>query len=165
MANFLTCSRIVCCLILLCCAPLSSAFYVWYVMAGASDILDGWIARRTNSASEFGAKFDSAADCFFAGVCLIKLLPALAIPRWICLWTGIIASIKFVNVLSGFILRKQFMAVHSGANKLTGALLFALPFTLSLMELRYSAVFVCLVATFAAVEEGRIIWRNYGTVQ
>ena len=157
MANCITFVRIVCSLILLWCVPLSSAFFTWYIIAGASDILDGWIARRTNTTSELGAKLDSAADCFFVVVCLIKLLPILSIPHWIYWWIGAIAAIKFINILSGFILQKQFVAVHSIANKLTGALLFALPLTLSLIELQYSATFVCLVATFAAIEEGHII--------
>lgn len=155
MANFITCIRIVCGIILLWCAPLSPAFYTLYIIAGLSDILDGWIARVTNTESELGAKLDSAADFFFVVVCLIKLLPALTIPLWIYVWTGIIAAIKLRNIVLGIILHKQFMAVHSFANKLTGALLFALPFTLSLIEIQYSATFVCIIATFAAIEEGR----------
>jgi len=144
-------------IVLLFCTALSPAFYTWYIIAGTSDVLDGWIARRTNSASDFGAKLDSAADCFFIVVCLIKLLPALAIPLWIYLWTGAIAAIKLINILYGFTRQKQFVAVHSISNKLTGALLFAIPLTLPLIELQYSAIFVCLIATFAALEEGQII--------
>lgn len=120
-------------------------------------MLDGWIARRTGSTSELGAKLDTAADCVFVVVCLIKLLPVLAIPLWIYLWIGVIAAIKLINILAGFILRKQFVAVHSMTNKLTGALLFALPLTLSWIDVQYSAALVCLVATYAAIQEGHVI--------
>ena len=157
MANIITGVRVLCSIVLLFCTALSPAFYAWYIMAGASDVLDGWIARRTNTTSDLGAKLDSAADCCFVVVCLIKLLPALAIPLWIYLWTGIIAAIKLINVLYGFTRQKQFVAVHSISNKLTGALLFAIPLTLPLIELQYSATFACLLATFAALEEGHII--------
>lgn len=156
-ANIITGIRVLCSIVMLFCTALSPAFYIWYIIAGASDVLDGWVARRTNTTSELGAKLDSAADCFFVVVCLIKLLPSLAIPLWIYLWTGIIAAIKFINILSGFILQRQFVAVHSISNKLTGALLFAVPLTLPLIGLQYSATFVCLLATFAAIEEGHII--------
>ncbi|MBQ3324063.1 MAG: CDP-alcohol phosphatidyltransferase family protein [Muribaculaceae bacterium] len=156
-ANIITGIRVLCSIVLLFSAALSPAFYTWYIIAGASDVLDGWIARLTNSTSDLGAKLDTAADCFFIMVCLIKLLPALAIPLWVYFWTGIIAAIKLINILYGFTQQKQFVAVHSISNKLTGALLFAIPLTLPLIELQYSATFVCLLATIAALEEGHII--------
>ena len=156
-ANIITGIRVLCSIVLLFSAALSPAFYTWYIIAGTSDVLDGWIARRTNSASDLGAKLDTAADCFFVVACLIKLLPALAIPLWIYLWTGVIAAIKLLNILYGFTRQKQFVAIHSISNKLTGAMLFAIPLTLPLIELQYSATFVCLFATFAALEEGHII--------
>ena len=156
-ANAITGIRVLCSIVLLFSAALSPAFYIWYIIAGASDVLDGWIARLTNTTSDLGAKLDSAADCFFVVVCLIKLLPALAIPLWIYLWTGIIAAIKLINLLYGFTCQKQFVAIHSISNKITGALLFAIPLTLPFIELQYSATFVCLLATFAALEEGHII--------
>ena len=37
------------------------------------------------------------------------------------------------------------------------AALFILPLTFSFIDLRYSAAVVCLVATFAAVQEGHFI--------
>ena len=54
---------------------------------------------------------------------------------------------------------KQFVSVHSVANKITGLLMFILPLTMAVVELRYSALVVCMVATFAAIQEGHII-RN-----
>lgn len=48
-------------------------------------------------------------------------------------------------------------AVHSPANKLTGVVLFCMPLTLTVIDIRYSAVFACAVATYAAIQEGHII--------
>jgi CDP-diacylglycerol--glycerol-3-phosphate 3-phosphatidyltransferase len=42
-------------------------------------------------------------------------------------------------------------------NKVTGALLFALPLTVRLVELRVTAMIVCAIATIAAVQEGYLI--------
>ena len=61
------------------------------------------------------------------------------------------------KIISGFVVQKRFVTVHSLANKITGAVLFVLPLTLSLIDLSYSAIFVCLAATFAAIQEGHII--------
>ena len=81
----------------------------------------------------------------------IKLLPVLSIPAWLYAWIGIIALIKNVNIISGFAVHKKLAAVHSVMNKATGALLFLLPLTIPAVGLKYSAVVVCAVATFAAI--------------
>lgn len=157
MANIITIIRILCSLALLFCPAFSVAFYALYILAGVSDMADGWVARKTNTVSTFGTKLDTIADIIFVVVCLFKLLPVMAIPVWLYVWIGIIALIKVINIVSGFVVHKQFMAVHSVMNKVTGALLFALPLTLSFIDLKYSAVAVCIIATFAAIQEGHFI--------
>jgi CDP-diacylglycerol--glycerol-3-phosphate 3-phosphatidyltransferase len=157
MANILTGFRIAASLALLFCPVFSLSFYALYLTAGISDMVDGVVARRTNTASEFGARLDTAADFVFVTVCLIRLLPVIGISVWLCVWIGVIALIKGVNVASGFIVRKRFVAVHTLMNKVTGALLFALPLTVRLVELRVTAMIVCAIATIAAVQEGYLI--------
>jgi CDP-diacylglycerol--glycerol-3-phosphate 3-phosphatidyltransferase len=132
-------------------------FYSLYITAGLTDMIDGWVARKTNTVSEFGAKLDTVADFVFVVVCLVKLLPIMDIPTWLYVWIGIIAFIKIINIVSGYVVQKQFVAVHSLMNKVTGILLFLLPLTFSFIDLRYSAMVVCLVATFAAIQEGHFI--------
>ena len=44
-----------------------------------------------------------------------------------------------------------------GMNKVTGVLLFILPLTFPIVPLKYLAIPVCAVATFAAVQEGHYI--------
>ena len=157
MANFITIIRILCSLALLFFMPLSLPFYVLYTAAGLSDILDGWIARKTNTATKFGAKLDTLADIVFTAVVLIKLLPILKLPLWMIVWVGVIALIKLVNIVIGFIRQKEFISVHSVMNKVTGGLLFVFPLTLTWIDLRYSAAVICAVATTAAVYEGYLI--------
>ena len=157
IANIITGSRIVFSIALLFFPPLSSAFYVLYAAAGLTDMIDGTVARKTNTVSSFGAKLDTIADFIFVAVCSIKLLPILDIPVWLWVWIAVIALIKIINIISGVVLHKKLTAVHSVMNKVTGALCFLLPLTLSFIELKYSAVFVCAVATFAAIQEGHFI--------
>ena len=157
MANAVTIFRIVAGIVLLFCPVFSPAFYVFYIVAGVSDMLDGFVARKTNTASRFGARLDTIADFVLVVVCLIKLLPILSIPAWLYIWIGIIALIKVVNIISGFAVQKRFVAVHSVMNKATGALLFLMPLTIPAVSLKYSAIVVCAVATFAAIQEGQFI--------
>ena len=117
MANAVTIFRMAASIVLLFCPAFSPAFYVFYIAAGVSDMLDGYVARKTNTDSRFGARLDTIVDYVFVIVCLIKLLPVIRIPIWLYVWTGIIALIKVVNIISGFALQKMFMAVHSAMNK------------------------------------------------
>ncbi|MDD6814905.1 MAG: CDP-alcohol phosphatidyltransferase family protein [Firmicutes bacterium] len=157
MANIITGCRIVCSLFLLFVPAFSPAFFVLYLVAGFTDMIDGIVARMTNSVSEFGSRLDTAADTVFVVICMIKLLPVLEIPLWLCIWIGVIAAIKVINIISGFIIQKKYAAKHTVLNKVTGAALFILPLTLSMIDLKYSGSFVCAIALFAAVEEGHLI--------
>lgn len=157
MANSITLIRVLCSIAILFCPVFSVTFYALYITAGLTDMADGWVARRTNTVSDFGAKLDTIADLAFVAVCLMKLLPVMDVPVWLYVWIGIIALIKLINIVSGYVVQKQFVAIHSLMNKVTGALLFLLPLTISFIDLRYSAVVVCIIATFAAVQEGHFI--------
>ena len=156
-ANTVTAVRIVCSIVLLFVPVFSPAFYVLYLLAGASDMVDGAIARKTGTVSDFGAKLDTAADFALVTVCLIRLIPVLDIPIWLFIWTAVIALIKAINIISGYVMRKEFVAAHTVMNKLTGGALFVLPFMLSVIDLKYSGPFVCALATVAAIQEGHLI--------
>ena len=94
MANILTFSRIAAGIVLLLCPVFSPAFYALYIAAGLSDMLDGYVARKTDTVSKFGARLDTIADFVFVVVCLIKVLPVLRVSAWLYAWIGIIALIK-----------------------------------------------------------------------
>ena len=157
MANTITFFRVAASIVLLFCPVFSPAFYVFYIVAGLSDMLDGFVARKTDSVSNLGARLDTIADFVLVVVCLIKLLPVMSIPVWLFVWIGMIALIKAVNIVSGFAVQKKFVAVHSVMNKATGVLLFLLPLTIPTVPLKYSAIVVCAAATFAAIQEGHFI--------
>ena len=157
MANLITGIRVLASVGLLFCPALSPSFFALYLLAGLTDMIDGPVARKTHTATAFGAKLDTAADILFAAVCLVKLLPVLNIPLWMFIWIGLLALIKIMNIVSGFVIRKRFVSVHTPMNKATGALLFLLPLTVSCIDLRYTAPIVCAVATFAALQEGHLI--------
>ena len=161
IANIVTGCRILGSVLLLFFPVLSVEFYIIYIICGFSDMIDGSIARKTNSTSELGAKIDTVADLAFVTVSLIKILPTIHIPGWLWIWGLVIAIIKVGNIIWGYVSKKQFISLHTIMNKITGLLLFLLPLTLSFIELKYSAVVVCFIATFAAIQEGVYIATNF----
>ena len=162
LANIITSCRIISAILLIFTTPFSLEFYLCYLIGGLSDMVDGTIARKTNSVSKTGSKLDSTADLIFAAVCLVKILPAINIPLWLRIWIIIIALIKIINMISSYKIMGKIMFLHTKANKLTGFLLFLIPFVLYYIDISYCSVPVCLVATFAAIQEGHFIRsKNY----
>ena len=137
----------------------SAGFYFFYMLAGFTDMIDGTIARKLGTESMFGRNFDIIADMVFVASSAYKLFPEFKIPRVIWLWISIVALIKIINIILGFVKKKKFTAVHSLSNKVTGAVLFLLPLTLTVLYLRYSSIPVCMIASFAAIQEGFFIFR------
>ena len=84
-------------------------------------------------------------------------------PAWLIIWIVVIAVIKAVNLVSGYIMRKEIVVLHTVANKVTGVLLFVLPLTVEFIDLKYSGAVVCAVATFAAIQEGHLIRTGTST--
>lgn len=160
MANLITGVRILLSVGLLFCPAFSPSFFALYLLAGLTDMIDGPVARKTGTVGDPGAKLDTAADIVFAAVCLYKLLPVLAIPTWLAIWIAIIALIKIMNTVSGFVTQKRFVSLHTPMNKATGAVLFLLPLTASYIDLRYIAPIICAVATFAAIQESLFVSRR-----
>lgn len=160
MVNIITSCRILCSIALLFFYAFSPMFYVLYLLAGFTDIIDGMLARKTNTVSEFGSKLDTVADFIFVVACFVKMLPMLYISKWFLIWIVVIAIIKIINVMHGFIVYKKLVAEHTIMNKVTGLMIFVVPLTLNIVDLNYSTFVVCCVATFAAIQEGYYIRVN-----
>ena len=154
LANMITGLRIIGSLTLLFFDVPSFPFYITYLLCGFSDMIDGAIARKTNAVSSFGSKLDTVADIVFMVVCAVKLLPMIYLPIGVWMWIAVIALIKVTNIVWGFVRKKQLVDYHAVLNKITGSLLFLLPFTLQFIEPMYSFAVVCMIATIAAIKEG-----------
>ncbi len=160
VANAITSCRILCSLLLLIFDLFSIGFYITYILCGFSDMIDGSIARKTNSVSEFGSKFDTVADLVFVAVSMIKLLPTIYAPKWLLVWIVVIGVIRTINIIWGYVYNKKFISMHTKMNKIAGLLLFLLPLTLSYVELGYSLIAVCSIATVASIQEGLYIGNS-----
>ena len=140
----------------------SCAFWVIYFICGLSDMADGYLARKLGCESKTGALLDSLADLAFVICCCFKLIPVLALPKWLWIWGGVIVAIKVINQISALVMFKKFVFPHTIANKVTGVLLFVgVPLTLFLESIVPMAL-IAVVATFAAVQEGHFIRTKRG---
>ena len=113
IANVITTARIFLSLLIVAVKPFSMLFYILYIICGLTDMFDGFIARKNQTDSKFGEKLDSIADIVFITVCLIKLLPVLNIEKWIYLWIAMIAMIKIINIIFGYICHHEFVPQHT----------------------------------------------------
>lgn len=62
------------------------------------DGMDGWVARRTGSASELGARFDMELDAFF----ILVLCLALMVLGKVGAWVVAIGAMRYAFVLAGW---------------------------------------------------------------
>ncbi len=153
IANGITVSRILFSFLLLVFSPNTVLFTAFYLLCGVTDVLDGFVARKLHTASEKGAMLDSVADMIFALVYAVKILPLLSVPLWIWIWTGIVAAAKITGILITSKNAHRFLIEHSFGNKLTGGLLFLLPLSVCITDVRFGATSVCIAATATAIKE------------
>ena len=153
IANIVTSVRILGSVCMLCSSVFSSLFYSAYLLCGFTDMIDGTIARKTNSVTSFGSHLDSIADLIFLTAASIKVLPAIYIPYWLWCCILIVFIMKITSIIWRYILVQQLRIEHTRINKLTGFLLFLFPLSFPFVEIEYSAGIVCTVAFLSAIQE------------
>lgn len=153
--NLITSLRIIGAIGLIFTEQLSPLFFVIYTLAGLSDALDGWIARSTHTTSKAGAVLDSIADLLFYAVMVLKIFPTLweVLPRVI--WFGVlfVLLLRLVSYLVAGIKFRKFAALHTYMNKVTGMLVFLIPYMILLPVGTAYCWFSCGVGILASVEE------------
>lgn len=154
-ADTVTSVRMAASLLLLFLTPQSREFFAAYALTGLTDVLDGWLARRTGTASEFGARLDSIADLLFYGVVLIRFLPILrqTLPGEIWYAVAVILLVRLAAYAVAAIKYHRFASLHTRLNKLTGAAVFLLPYVLAVSTGIVYCWAVCALAFAASLEE------------
>lgn len=99
-------------------------------IAGISDYVDGWVARRFNQMSKFGKFLDPSADRLFIAVTLIGMAVRGLIPWWLVI--AIAAREILVGVTMPEMARRGFAGypVHLAGKAGTMALMYAFPLLL-----------------------------------
>lgn len=163
MANIITILRILGTLLLSVTIPLSAEFYVLYTMTGITDVLDGYIARKTNTCSEFGSKLDSAADLMFYGIIIYRLLPILSVRIPDGIWYVVVAIIilrVFTYVFTA-IKHKVFMSNHTYLNKITGFCVFLIPYIIQIPSILLGfCTLTCVICTAGSIYDLVLAFKN-----
>jgi len=139
-------------------------FWTLYMTAGTTDMLDGFLARRWDEESKFGARLDSMADFVLVLTVGYKLFPWLKLPTALWVMIGVVALVKIVNAISSFVMKHRIEYLHTKANKLTGFLLFIGTMTIGQSYFVPVAWLIACIALFAAVQEGHYI-RSKQTIR
>ena len=160
--DLLSASRIALCLPLLLVDAMTLPFWVLYLIAGLTDIFDGFLARRWGVESKFGARLDSLADFVFVIAVGYKLFPWLKLPATLWMMIGLIAMVKIVNAISSYVVKRRIEFLHTKANKLTGFLLFVGMMTMGQSYFVPVAWGVACIALFAAIQECNATLRPLG---
>lgn len=155
IADTVTSVRIAGCLLLLVIPIKSIYFLVIYTLAGLTDVLDGWLARKYGWVSEFGARLDSISDLLFYIVLLIRFFPVLYQTLPGAIWYAVcgIVFVRLAAYITAAIKYHCFASLHTWLNKLTGVAVFLLPYVLLLSSVVVYSWTVCILAFAAAAEE------------
>ena len=155
LPNGITAARMAGTAALLLVRPLTPGFYILYTLTGLTDVLDGWIARRTGTASDFGARLDSAADLLFYTVVLCRLFPILDVrmPPEIWYAVGGVLLLRLLGYAVAAVRYRRFAALHTKLNKLTGLCVFSIAYLLDSPALVPVCCLICLLAAIAAGQE------------
>ena len=159
--NVITSIRIIGSILLFILRPLSNTFLGVYIICGLSDVVDGYIARKFKCISNTGAILDSIADVIFIFSMMIIIIPLFKWSWWMLGWIGVIALIRLISVLIGFIKYKTVVFLHTYSNKITGLLLFCIPVLYNIVSINILIFFICVVATLSAIEEMFINITSY----
>lgn len=133
--------------------PFSIVFWICYLGAGLSDLLDGFIARRLKIQSDVGARLDSIADLFFAVAVFIIVVVYFTLPAWIWICAISVAVIRLMSYSIGFYKYHTFSSLHTYLNKTVGLLIFLSPFLISLFSVTVAGAIICITAMLSAIEE------------
>ena len=151
--NVLSLVRLILSLILICFFSNHAVFIILYLLAGFTDFLDGFLARKLNAESEFGARIDSIADTFFYLIlCLFLISEFREILSGYFLMILIIFTIRLINILLGLYKYKKLVMLHTIGNKLAGFLIFTIPLLL-ISNLTELLIWIVGIAALAAIEE------------
>lgn len=144
-ANRLTLSRLV--LTILFVVALNSQWQygrtmalILFILAGVTDFVDGEIARRYESETNFGKLMDPLVDKILIAAAFISLVPLKAVPAWaatiVVARDFLITGLRLMASAKGVVLPAERLGKHKTSWQIVTVLFFLL--LLSARELQYA---------------------------
>lgn len=162
IANIITVMRIICVIIMLHTETFSTLFFTFYIAAGVTDIIDGFLARKLKIESDFGARLDSFCDVSFLIAGMIKIFPLIYKEIWIYLWIDL-ALIAVLKVVTVFLIKKKtgnFGLLHTYVAKFNGVFLFLGPILMRLWGVNEVGLLLGICCTYGALEDLIIVAQS-----
>ena len=118
-------------------------------------MFDGYVARKTKTSSAFGAMLDSIADLVLYAVMVLKIFPALwdTLPMGIWYAVTIVVAIRIFSYLAAAVKYKRFASLHTKLNKITGFLVFLIPYMIKMPIATPYCITACSVSAASSLEE------------
>jgi len=144
-ANRLTISRLVLTILFVSALNTSwsygrTAALVLFLVAGITDLVDGEIARRYGSVTNFGELMDPLVDKIMIAAAFISLVPLKAIPAWaattVVARDFLITGLRLMATARGQILPAERLGKHKTSWQIITVLFFLI--LLSARELNYA---------------------------
>jgi CDP-diacylglycerol--glycerol-3-phosphate 3-phosphatidyltransferase len=111
-----------------------------FIIAGISDFVDGEVARRYGSITNFGKLMDPLVDKIMMAAAFISLVPLKAVPAWAA--TAVVArdflitGLRLMASTKGRVLPAERLGKHKTSWQIITVVFFL--FLLSVLELRYA---------------------------
>ena len=100
------------------------------------------------------------ADFVFAGCIAIFIVINIKLPLWLWLRISVVAILHLVCYGIGFYKYRDFTALHTLANKITGTFIFIAPVLYWLFGLNFTGIILSVVAFISTCEETVIIIKS-----
>lgn len=152
--NILSISRIIFAAIIIIFANDKLIQFIAFVLSGITDILDGYLARKFNCATEKGAKLDSLGDLVIITFVIIYfIIWEFDLIKWNITLIAIIIIIRFLSVIVCWSKNGQIYGLHTFLNKFIGFVVFIGIAVFFLTETFYFLNLTLWIALISAIEE------------
>ena len=153
VANILTFSRIILAIILLLFfKKISVLFIIIFSVAELTDVVDGTIARKTNSCSQRGAVLDSIADLILDASIIKMVFAHKIMSKELTIWLSFCLIIGALSPIISFIKHKKVFFIHSIPCKAFVLVLWVIPFAIHFGFINIYIIFSLTLLTFCMLE-------------
>ena len=156
LANIITSIRIVLAIVLLFFSTFNLAFFILFIIAGLTDLLDGPIARICNSTSVFGSVLDTIGDFLLTTATFKIFVKTKYLKRAHIILIISLIGVALIIPLIGYIKFRTIYFPHSLFSKFLGGATFLLPFA-ALTDFVYVAIYGALAIFVFYIIEAMLI--------
>jgi len=115
---------------------------------------DGWRAGpQAENAKRCRSEAGQRGRSVFAAAIAVFAMRYLPFPIWLWIGAAFIAALRLAGYAIGFVKHQTFSALHTYANKATGALIFTFPVLYAALGLTAAGVILCAAALLSSLEE------------